>query len=58
MKKPLCNSRKNSGTKHSQQPDSGACAPDVHSKQKVSTATPWTPGMVGIIDGEREDLPE
>lgn len=47
-----------SDARHRQAPDIRANGPQVHSKTEGAPKAAPSPGSVGIIDGEREPLPE
>lgn len=58
MGKPVCCDRGKGDARHKQTSDSWAHIPEVHSRKTGAPKASPSPDAVGIIDGEREPLPE
>ena len=58
MEKSMCGDCGKPDTRHKQAPDIWASGLDVHNRKKDAPKASPSPGAVGVIDGEREPLPE
>lgn len=58
MEEPLCGGRNYGGTQHDKRRVERAHVPNARRNRKGISDTPWKPGQIGIVDGERETLPE
>ena len=58
MEELVCCGRNADGKWHSQPPDNWVPVPDAGNKKPGAPKPSPSPGAVGIIDGEREPLPE